>query len=70
MTRTEKLHTLGGVVIPPGITSLGAGVVGELEELLETARGRDDHELEVALDHALRVIPAPLRGVARKVLGA
>ena len=56
--------------IPAGITALGPEVECELERLIAAARKRDDRELAAALNDALKVIPLPLRGMARKVLGA
>lgn len=56
--------------IPAGITALGPEVERELERLIAVARDRDDRELAAALNDALKVIPLPLRGVARKVLSA
>ena len=54
--------------IPPGIAKLGPEVTGRLEQLIEDAQASQRRELAAALDRTLRIVPRPLRGVARKVL--
>ena len=54
--------------IPPGIAKLGPEVTARLEELIEDAHASQRRELAEALDRTLRIVPRPLRGVARKVL--
>lgn len=57
-------------IVPDGIAALGPGVGAEIEELVRDARRRQVVELRESLDHTLRIVPRPLRGLVRKVVGA
>jgi len=54
--------------IPPGIAKLGPEVTERLEHMIRDAHAQQRAELGAALDRTLRIVPRPLRGVARKVL--
>jgi hypothetical protein len=54
--------------LPPGIAQLGPEVAERLDEMIRDAHARQRRELAEALDRTLRIVPRPLRGVARKVL--
>ena len=56
------------IEIPPGIAELGPDVIERLERMIDDAHARQRAELVEALDRTLRIVPRPLRGVARKVL--
>jgi hypothetical protein len=56
------------VPIPEGLAALGPDVEAKLRRLVADAERRDDRELVEALDSAMKLVPRPLRGVARKVL--
>ena len=55
--------------VPDGIRALGPDAVRRVEELVEEARRQQLRELGQALEDSMRVIPRPLRGAVRKVLG-
>ena len=54
--------------IPPGIARLGPDVTQRLEQLIGDAHARQRAELGEALNRTLRIVPRPLRGIAKKVL--
>jgi hypothetical protein len=54
--------------IPDGIAALGPDVTERLEQMIREAHARQRAELGDALDRTLRIVPRPLRGVAKKVL--
>jgi hypothetical protein len=56
--------------IPPGISALGPEAVGLVERLVAAAEERQDAELRGSLEKSLRMVPRPVRGVVRRVLGA
>jgi len=56
--------------LPDGIAALGPEVAEQIDTLVTRAARRQDAELNEALVATLRIVPKPLRGVARKVLGA
>lgn len=58
------------IKVPPGIVALGPDVEERLDGLVAAARARQAAELERALDDTLRIVPRPLRGLVRKVVGA
>ncbi len=57
------------VEVPPGIAGLAPDAADRVQALVEQARARQLRELGEALDHTMRLVPRPLRGVVRKVLG-
>lgn len=56
--------------VPGGIEALGPEAVGLVERLVAAAEDRQDAELRDALEKTLRLVPRPLRGVVRRILGA
>jgi hypothetical protein len=63
MARTER-------TLPGGIAALGPDVGQRIDKLVVRAARREDEALAEALSATLRIVPRPLRGVARKVLAA
>lgn len=57
-------------VVPAEIEALGPEAATRLRALVASAEERQEREAEASLDAALRIVPRPLRGVVRKVLGA
>jgi hypothetical protein len=55
------------VKVPKG---LGPDVEQRIGELVREAEQRQAEELRRALDHTLRLVPRPLRGLVRKIVGA
>lgn len=55
--------------MPEGIAALAPDAEDRVQALVLEARRQQLRELAQALDHAMRVIPRPLRGGVRKVLG-
>jgi hypothetical protein len=55
------------VKVPPG---LGPDAEARIAELVRAAEARQTQELRRALDHTLRIVPRPLRGIVRKMVGA
>jgi hypothetical protein len=49
-------------------SSLDPEAAARLEQLVTEAERRQDRELAAALKRTLRLVPWPLRGLARKVL--
>lgn len=58
----------GPLELPDGIVALGPDAEATVAALVVAAERRQAAEVETALVEGLRVIPRPLRGVARKVL--
>lgn len=58
------------IEVPPGVATLAPDVQERLAGLVDAARARQSRELKRALDDTLRIVPRPLRGLVRKVLGA
>lgn len=58
------------IALPPGIAALGPDAEQRLHGLVEAARARQSAELARALNDTLRIVPRPLRGLVRKVVGA
>lgn len=56
--------------LPDGIAVLGPEVARRIDTLVAREARREDEQLAEALAVTLRVVPRPLRGVARRVLGA
>jgi hypothetical protein len=56
------------IELPAGVRALGPDVEAAVERLVRDAEHRQDRELDEALTRTLRLVPAPLRGAARKVL--
>ena len=55
--------------LPPGIKALGPEAEQRIEALVADARRRQQQELVAALENTLKIVPKPLRGVVRKVVG-
>lgn len=55
-------------VPPPGIAALGPEASATVQRLVADAERRQSDEVGAALADGLRVVPRPLRGIARKVL--
>ena len=66
----RDLEALLGGPPPPEITALGPDAVARLETLVRGAEQRQLNELAAALEHALRIVPRPVRPIIRKVVGA
>jgi len=60
--------TGGRIELPAGVRAMGPDVVADVERLIREAERRQDRELQEALTRTLRIVPWPLRGVAKKVL--
>lgn len=60
----------GPFTAPAAIRELGPEATERLEALVAAAEERQVRESEQALETALRIVPRPLRGVVKKVLGA
>lgn len=58
----------GPLELPAGIVALGPDAAAAVAALVVDAERRQAAEVEAALVEGLRVIPRPLRGIARKVL--
>lgn len=58
------------IEVPPGIAALGPEAEQRLQGLVDAARERQSAELRRALDDTLRIVPRPLRGLVRKMVGA
>jgi hypothetical protein len=56
--------------LPSPPPSLDRRRAAELARLTETARRRQQRQLAEAIDRAFEHIPLPLRGAARRALGA
>ncbi len=66
----RDLEALLGGPPPPAIAALGPDALARLETLLRAAERRQLDELAAALEHALRIVPRPVRPIIRKVVGA
>lgn len=60
-------HQLGAE--PPAGLSLTEAEAEQLAELIKAARTAQGAELEASLFAALEIVPRPLRGTVRKVVG-
>lgn len=58
------------VPVPDGIAALGDDVVATVQALVHDAERAQARELREALDRTLSIVPRPLRGVVKKVVGA
>lgn len=68
MTPREDLAHQLGAEPPAGLTLTEAGTQ-QLADLVKEARRRQGEELEASLLKALEIVPRPLRGTVRKVVG-
>lgn len=57
-------------LVPAEIGALGPEAATRLRELVAAAEERQEREAAESLETALRIVPRPLRGVVKKVLGA
>jgi hypothetical protein len=64
----DKLAAM--IEVPPGIKALGPEAEQRVQALVRDAQRRQAEELQRALEHTLRTLPGPLRGVVRRVVGA
>lgn len=60
-------HQLGAE--PPAGLTLSEDETQQLADLVQAARRRQGEELEASLHKALEIVPRPLRGTVRKVVG-
>lgn len=60
-------HQLGAE--PPAGLHLSEAEIQQLADLIRAARAEQGAELEASLHNALEVVPRPLRGTVRKVVG-
>ncbi|HSX69255.1 hypothetical protein [Nocardioides sp.] len=60
-------HQLGAE--PPAGLTLSEADTEQLAELIKEARRAQGEELEASLHKALEIVPRPLRGTVRKVVG-
>lgn len=58
------------VPVPDGIAALGDDAVATVQTLVYDAERAQARELRDALDRTLSIVPRPLRGVVKKVVGA
>jgi hypothetical protein len=58
----------GPLELPDGIAALGPEAREAVAAMVTAAERRQAREVEAALHEGLRVLPRPLRGIARKVL--
>ena len=56
--------------LPSGVKALGPEAEARIEKLVADARQRQQQELAGALEQTLKIVPKPLRGLVRKVVGA
>lgn len=56
------------IELPPGIVALGPEACEAVARLVADAERAQAREVGAALHEGLRVVPRPLRGIARKVL--
>ncbi|MDO9408047.1 hypothetical protein [Patulibacter sp.] len=54
--------------LPPGVVALGPEACSAVAALVADAERAQSAEVGAALQEGLRVVPRPLRGIARKVL--
>jgi hypothetical protein len=55
---------------PEGVKALGPEAQERVRALVDDVRERQAQELRDALEHTLRIVPKPLRGVVRRIVGA
>lgn len=58
------------VPVPDGIAALGDDAVATVQTLVHDAERAQARELRDALDRTLSIVPRPLRGAVKKVVGA
>lgn len=58
----------GPLELPAGIAAMGPEAREAVAAMVAAAERRQAQEVEAALHEGLRVVPRPLRGLARKVL--
>ncbi|MFA9269188.1 hypothetical protein LRS13_00175 [Svornostia abyssi] len=58
------------VELPEGIAALGNDAIDTVHTLVHQAERRQAHELREALERTLKIVPRPLRGAVKKVVGA
>lgn len=58
------------VDVPAGIAALGDDAVDTVHTLVHQAERRQAQELRDALERTLKIVPRPLRGPVKKVVGA
>ncbi|MEJ7891422.1 MAG: hypothetical protein WKF94_02130 [Solirubrobacteraceae bacterium] len=56
--------------LPEGVAALGPDAQARVRALVADAQRRQSEELSSALEQTLRIVPKPLRGVVRKLVGA
>lgn len=64
----SPLATLLGADLPPAVAALPDDVQAQLVEHLKAARTAQNDALETSVNHALKAVPLPLRGVVKRVL--
>lgn len=57
------------VEVPEGIAALGDDAVDTVHTLVHEAERSQAQELRGALDRTLSIVPRPLRGAVKKVVG-
>jgi hypothetical protein len=68
MSAAETLaHQLGAE--PPAGLTLSEADTQRLADLIRAARRAQGEELQASLEKALEIVPRPLRGTVRKVVG-
>lgn len=65
----EALATELRATPPAGLATVSDTHAHELADLLRQAREAQQVELSAAIDEGLNVLPRPLRGTVRKVMG-
>ena len=64
----ERLRSLLGAELLPSVADLDPSARAALADLLEDSRQRQGRSLQAALTAALKHVPFPVRGIAKKVL--
>ena len=58
------------VDLPEGIAALGGDAIDTVNTLVHQAERTQAQELRDALERTLKIVPRPLRGAVKKVVGA
>lgn len=58
------------IEVPDGVAALGDDAVQRVHDLVRAAERGQAQELRRSLDDTLRIVPRPLRGIVKKIVGA
>ena len=73
MSPTTPITRLGEILRaepPASVSELEPAVVAKLSDAIMAEHRRQEAAIEQAIDDALRIVPRPLRGIVRRILGA